>query len=128
MKNKILTLFLTATLAAAALLLACGKEKEQAAECTFCHVENPLTDLEWLKEIVEEINSIPLVPRSIYTCIYLSGTEGFIISECDNCPDAGEWLYDCSGNRLCLIGGLDGERGTAYDIDWDTKETIYRNY
>ncbi|KWW27258.1 MAG: hypothetical protein AUK63_2346 [bacterium P3] len=28
MKNKILTLFLTATLAAAALLLACGKEKE----------------------------------------------------------------------------------------------------
>ena len=123
-KTKVLKGLLPFFLAAMALsMTAC----EKTEKCTFCNVENPLTDLEWLKKTVAEMTE-SAEHCSVSKCIYQTDKQGFIISFCDNCPDNMVSLTDCTGNTLCNIGGYAGLQDTVYKIKNETIEIIFKNY
>lgn len=98
---------------------------EKTEKCTFCNVENPLTDLEWLKTTVVEMTE-SAEHCSVSKCNYQTDKQGFIISFCDNCPDNMVSLTDCAGNTLCNIGGYAGFRDTIYNIE--NIEVLFKNY
>ena len=66
-----------------------------------------MKDLNWLKEIVHQVQSNQFGPAEIYYCIY-DNNEGFLVDQCVQCPDAMTYFYDCEGNILCQFGGYMG--------------------
>ena len=87
--------------------------------CTF---NNPLTDLPWLKDKVDEItliiqNGNPL-SVSIYQCIYGNNETGFLIDEGNTKP-----FYNCNGDILCIMGGFAGE--TCSELNIVSEELIW---
>ncbi|MDR1740072.1 MAG: hypothetical protein LBR45_04880 [Bacteroidales bacterium] len=73
-----------------------------------CAFDNPLTDLLWLKDVVNEINltiqnGTPL-SVSIYQCIYGNDETGFLVDQGNMKP-----FYNCNGEILCIMGGYAGE-------------------
>jgi hypothetical protein len=110
MKKIFLSLALLALAAVGMLSISsCGKEenevdgnevveKEICNEC-HCQVENPLTELEWLKKEIERYDNAD-VALTVYSCKYKIGTDtidkdGFVI-ECGFRD-----LYDCSKPCCC---------------------------
>ncbi len=115
-----------AALLTGVLLLFAGCEKEKN-KCEFCGVNNPLEELEWLKENIKEMEK-SVLPASISKCLYQNNKQGFLFTSCENNPDNMTVLVDCSGKILCAIGGYAGKKDTIYNIDGNSIETIYKNY
>jgi hypothetical protein len=97
-----------------------------------CNVDNPLTDLPWLKEIIDGFEKDAGAGYKgharIYQCNYKNGV-GFLLEMCVGCPDAGYWLRSCEGESLCIIGGFAGDRCTEFDVDFENKKLIWeKNY
>ena len=75
----------------------------------FCEFDNPLTDLYWLKNIVEEFitysNTVNQRHFQIYQCTYIEENNekiGFIVNPiCVDCPNGSAMLYKCNGIKLC---------------------------
>jgi len=95
------------------------------SEISPCNVDNPLTDLPWLKAKVDEITllfqSNPL-HIAIYQCTYGNGQTGFL-------EDRGNvaFFYNCEGETLCIMGGEAGE--TCSELNIVRKELIWEtNY
>jgi len=88
-----------------------------------CNVDNPLTDLLWLKTKIDEFNLLsqenPKLSVTIYQCKYGNGEAGFLIDE-GNIKS----LYNCSGDVLCIMGGFAGE--TCSEINIVSKELIWK--
>jgi len=96
------------------VFVATGCDKSKATSMP-CNVDNPLTDLPWLKEKVDEINLIiqngnPL-SVSIYQCVYGNGKTGFLVDE-GNIKS----FYNCEGEILCIMGGFAGETCSELNI------------
>ena len=81
-----------------------------------CKFENPLTDLLWLKNKVDEITYIH---TSIYQCTYGNGETGFLIDEGNTKP-----FYNCEGEILCIMGGFIGE--TCSHLNITNKTLIWK--
>jgi hypothetical protein len=78
-------------------------------------VENPLTDLPWLKAIVDEIvlaiqNGNPL-SVSIYQCVYGDSETGFLVDTGNMKP-----FYNYNGEILCIMGGFAGATCSELNI------------
>ena len=74
-----------------------------------CKVNDPLTDLPWLKAVINEWEEKKIFQNSrIYQCSYKDGI-GFILEPCADCPDAGFSFWNCGGFLLCGWGGHSGE-------------------
>jgi len=88
-------------------LSSCQKEKA-------CNVENPLTDLPWLKEIIREVendsHAVLCNHVRIYQCAYSDGI-GFMLNR--ECPDIPYSFLNCEGVILCSGGGFTGEDNCA---------------
>jgi len=93
--------------------IACGNvvppimifEKEENDKC---NVNNPLTDLPWLVEKIDEITLLfqqgkPL-QTAIYQCVYGNGEIGFLLYGGNI-----SHFYNCNGDVLCMMGGFMGE-------------------
>ena len=94
-----------------------------------CGVDNPLDDLAWLHRLVVEFESMRGQRRaSISICTYDSTSHGFLITDCEDCPDRGLDFLDCQGNALGLVFGFAGTPYSAYNIDPASVRVIYRNY
>jgi hypothetical protein len=93
-----------------------------------CEFENPLTDLPWLKEIVDELEKDAEAGYKqharIYQCCYKEGI-GFLFELCVDCPDFGYWLKNCEGESLCVMWGHAGDPGTEFGVDFENKELIW---
>jgi hypothetical protein len=82
-----------------------------------CEFDNPLTDLPWLKKIVEDFVSYSEVVGKrhfqIYQCVYTGEDNekiGFIVTPICvglECIDIAR-LYKCTGSSLCNMGGIMG--------------------
>ena len=74
-----------------------------------CEFDNPLTDLYWLKKIVEEFiaysDNVSNRHFQIYQCTYIEDNDekiGFIVTPiCVDCRYGSAMLYKCSGVKLC---------------------------
>lgn len=94
-----------------------------------CGVDDPLNDLQWLHELALQFESMRNQRfASISICTYDSTSHGFLITDCENCPDRGLDFVDCQGNTLGLVGGFAGTPLSAYNIDSASVRVIYRNY
>ena len=95
-----------------------------------CNVDNPLTDLPWLKEIIDEFEknaaTLGYNPHArIYQCTYKDGI-GFLLEMCVGCPDTGYSFRNCEGEILCEGGGLSGEDSCPeLNIDYENKKLIW---
>ena len=89
-----------------------------------CRFQNPLTDLPWLKEIVEWSQE-HLQGIDIYQCTYKDGI-GFLIGDGWSCYDPAWTFRDCEGMVLCGGGGISGENHCLeYNIDYEHKKLIW---
>jgi len=89
-----------------------------------CKFENPLTDLPWLKDMIEVWKQNGWRSR-IYQCIYKDGI-GFLLEPCVGCPDAGYSFRNCEGVALCGGGGLSGQDNCSeLNIDFENKKLIW---
>ena len=93
-----------------------------------CEFDNPLTDLPWLKEIVDGIEKDAEAGYKqharIYQCTYTDGT-GFLLELHIGYPDSGYWLKSCKGESLCIMWGHAGDPCTKYNVDFENKNLIW---
>ena len=83
-----------------------------------CDVDNPLTDLTWLKEIVDSGQYC-----KIHQCTY-NDTIGFILSVEDG---FGRYiLVDCEGKRVCFKGDMGGDCWKI-NIDFESRKLLWIN-
>jgi len=104
------------------LFATSGCEKSEIPHKT-CNVENPLTDLPWLKSKVNEITLIvqsgnPL-SVSIYQCVYGDEETGFLVDKGNT-----KSFYNCNGELLCIMGGFAGE--TCSELNIVSQELIWK--
>jgi hypothetical protein len=104
-----------------AMFAACEKIPEKPP---VCDVENPLTDLPWLKAKIDEFNLLvqenPYLSVAIYQCKYGNNETGFLIDEGNMKP-----FYNCKGEVLCIMGGVAGETCSELNIDFENKKLIW---
>jgi len=115
------------------ILSSCKDEAENNANCSKCSFENPLTDLPWLKTMVNGFVQDSVAGMSfhvrIYQCTYKTNKTGFLIEPCVDCPDAGYSLYSCKGVVLCGGGGIiGGDTCEEFNIDRDNATLIYEQH
>ena len=121
-------------LAAILLLLigsfsSCTKRNEKQCIENKCNVCNPLTDLPWLKEQINEIKK-GSIDVAIGICSYKDGT-GFLLNF--GCPpgtycDAGPSyiLKNCEGETLCITDGANVILcQEEFDVDFKNKIPIF---
>jgi hypothetical protein len=93
----------------ALLLIHCDSNDNNCSDSDLCYcdTENPVNDLNWLKEIINAEPFNQTDTAEIYYCIY-NNIEGFVVDMCVFCPDAMVFFYDCEGNIICEFGGYLG--------------------
>ena len=104
---------------------SCEKWKEICSEC-HCQVENPLTDLGWLKDKLAKYDNSYSLHIKVYTCKYQTNKDGFFFEEAE-VRDGQQYLYDCKGNLLCTTGGISGRLDDVYNVDYNSFQLIYTN-
>jgi hypothetical protein len=107
----------------------CSNHNPELKE-TVCDVENPLTDLKWLSQLIavwEENSQNGFgVPCKIYQSIYDNEKICFIIEYCSGCPDAMYSVSACDGTTICGGGGIAGEDTCEeLTIDFANQKLIY---
>jgi len=105
-KQQWFTVIMTLCLVIVTLFVSVGCKPEIPP--IICDFDNPLTDLPWLKEKIDDLNLLAQenasLPISIYQCRYGSEEIGFLIDE-GNIKS----FYNCKGEILCIMGGVVGE-------------------
>ena len=104
---------------------SCEKDKNDNKE-TICGTTNPLEELEWLKNLISELEGGP--SAEIYLYDYKE-EKVFLIDNCVNCPDGVAEVYDCDSNVICIFGGFMG-MNTCPDFDSIAikDSLIWKNY
>ena len=102
------------------------EEQEKIVIRDSCEFENPLTDLPWLKTIIDENARLAQEGKYpttyIYQYMYDSGKTGFL-------EDLGNIakFYNCEGKCLCITGGI---MGTTFPpelkIDFANRKLIWK--
>jgi hypothetical protein len=83
---------------------------------TTCNTNDPLEELDWLKEIKNNLElSNSAAGFEIIQYSY-QGNDVFWVDDCYQCPDGLIQVYDCAGAVICEFGGIDG-RNTCTDFD-----------
>jgi hypothetical protein len=129
--KKLVFMTMAAVLTAVMLTaFKCGEGNEPEPNQQICGVDNPLTELEWLRTMVEfyaDTVDYPMLAK-IYKCKYADNQDGFLINGCIGCPDMATELYSCDGTLLCLMYGEDGiNHCEEYQIDENSIELIFSN-
>lgn len=125
MKRIFLKIALLALVAVGMSSVSCEKGEETCSEC-HCQVENPLTDLGWLKDKLAEYDNSYSLRIKVYTCKYQTNKDGFFFEEAE-VSDGQQYLYDCKGNLLCTTGGISGRLDDVYNVDYNSFQLIYTN-
>ena len=127
MKNNIIK-SLVALALATCLMAACGKGRKCSTTvnepCQWCEVSNPVKDLAWLNEYVD--NNCYLFGVRVYVCRMNDGRQAFFIIS-PIVDDSYELLYNCKGELIGKRGGLAGIAEGDWDIDWGSTKIIYES-
>lgn len=76
------------------LLISCNKQEDTVSDC---NVDNPLEELEWLKEMIESNADCPC-HSSLLEGIYHGQTVFYSMASSFYCDQGGFTLWDCNGN------------------------------
>ena len=121
MKTKTLKFTAILLIIASAFIACNGKEPP---ETKGCNVENPLTDLPWLKAKTEDIalaisHGHPLTV-SIYQSTFDNRETGFLIDK-----GSVQYFYNCEGQLLCMSEINITGKNRIWEIDNDFINTHY---
>jgi hypothetical protein len=85
--------------------------------------------LPWLKEMVADFSTDSLASVKIYQCTYQNSKIGFLIERFVGSPDGEMELYNCEGDLLCILFGIDGSYCPEYAVDLHEKipQLIYQH-
>ena len=101
--------------------LSCNHKADEETESA---MDNPLTDLPWLKTIVDELTLVSQdyqLNIAIYQCLYGDRQTGFlIVGRGDVSP-----FYNYNGELLCAMGGVAGDTCPELKIDHTKKILIW---
>ncbi len=104
--------------------ISCEEDSEDPSK--FCS-ENPLEEIDWIKNLVDiEINSDLYNSSGLEIIQYeYQGDSAFSVDRCtNNCSDSLIAIYDCDKNPICEVGGIAGVN-TCQDFFKEAKnETI----
>ncbi|WP_346883130.1 hypothetical protein [uncultured Algibacter sp.] len=101
-------------------LLGCNDSDDDSDPSSKTCSENPLENIEWLKELVNNTNANGL---EIIQYDYKVQTV-FSINSCLGCSDNLIIIYDCEKNKVCKFGGISG-LNSCPDFDTEAKnETL----
>lgn len=125
--------FLFLALVCCIVLLSCKKDVIIRAvtneDISCCGVDDPLNQLNWLHDCVYQFEQDKNLYRAeVYLCRYGSDNDGFLITNCVDCPDAGLSFCDCSGQSRGILFGFAGIGYEEFGIDPQSVRCIYRNY
>jgi len=127
-KTRWFTVKTALCLVAITLFVATSCDKSKTLSNT-CDVDNPLTDLPWLKNIIDgfekDVEAGDLLHARIYQCNYNKSEVGFLLEPCVDCSDGGSTLMSCKGESLCAIGGFAGSTCPEFNIDFEHKKLIW---
>jgi hypothetical protein len=90
-------------------------------EETTCKFENPLTDLLWLKELVDKLDS---TRTKIHQYTYKYGI-GFLVAMPVGTDDCLGSFKNCEGKTICYTTGLMGFTCTEFEIDFESRKFIW---
>ena len=127
LKNPLwFTVITTLFLVIITLASSCDKSESPPATCNF---DKPLTDLPWLKEIIDEFEKEKERlgynrHARIYQCSYNEGI-GFLVEMCVGCSNAAYSFRDCEGMFLCGGGPLGEAICSQLNIDFENKVLIW---
>ena len=100
------------------IIISCSTKEN---DIPVCEVDNPIEELEWLKEIKNSIDSC-LCETSIYQGLYKGQTVFYMVCR-PECCDMGDFtLWDCNGNIVKEFRIID------YDPEEDKVENIKTLY
>ena len=104
MKRSILNLAAILLLVAGSFscMISCKKEHPVENPDQVCGVDNPLTDLEWLRQRVADLASSTTHAR-ITQCTYETNKIGFLIEPCVGCLNIMCEFVNCDGIVLCIF-------------------------
>ncbi|MCD4698013.1 MAG: hypothetical protein K8S16_17450 [Bacteroidales bacterium] len=127
MKTKLIFIIIVLAL----LSFSCNKTTDNQKpfpETGICNTENPLEELEWLKEIktIIEMREIYVGAQIIAYKYY--DEDVFWIDECYGCPDNLIKIYNCSGEVICEFGGISGLNTCPDFFENATDSTMLLNY
>ncbi len=107
------------------LSISCEKNKTDNREI-ICGTKDPLQEIEWLKNLVSQLENNP--PAAIYIYTY-NGEKVFAVTPCTDCPDRVTQFYDCDGNFICFFGGYTGTNTCPGFDSLAVKDTLlWKNY
>ncbi|MFC2129706.1 DUF6970 domain-containing protein [Bacteroidota bacterium] len=90
-------------------------------------MENPLEDLQWLKDIKQSIQ-LSMGPAGSQIIQYTyKGEFVFYVDMCNQCPDGLVLVYNCEGEVICEFGGIDS-RNTCVDFDTEATDSTMLFY
>ncbi len=118
-----MTTFIKYILISSLLFVSCNKD-DAPNESTFC-AEDPLQEIEWLKNLVaNETNTDSTNSSGLEIIKYeYQNNLAFSINNCiDNCSGALTRIFDCDQNLICEFGGITGV-DTCADFFKDAKNT-----
>ncbi|HPE55858.1 MAG TPA: hypothetical protein P5514_08440 [Bacteroidales bacterium] len=91
---------------------ACTNNTEEKLKpANYCGTQNPLDDLDWLKEIKTTMEMTANAIGGQIIAWKYKGETVFWVDDCYSCDDKLIFIYDCSGTKICEFGGIGG---------WDT--------
>lgn len=67
---------------------------------------NPLQDIVWIKEYIEETKKSPFPTKAMITQYTYKGEIVYMVDGCYQCPDAMSTLYNIKKEKLCTFGGM----------------------
>ncbi|WP_299666919.1 hypothetical protein [uncultured Polaribacter sp.] len=82
---------------------------ESKTIATVCNVENPLEDFAFLKEAKNSIDVIDCGGKSSITQYTYNSEIVFEVNICDQIADGQTIVYNCSGETVCIFGGIAGQ-------------------
>lgn len=112
------------TLSLAFLLVvpySCDKALE-TVNMQVCNVDNPLEDIEWLKDIKLSIQLSMRASGSQIIQYTYKGEPVFWVDLCYMCPDNLIQVYNCGGEVICEFGGIDG-KNTCVDFETEASDS-----
>lgn len=123
LKNRIL-LFLITIICKVLLISACSNSEEN----TICNVENPLENLSFLKEAKDNIDRIDCGGKSSITQYTYNNNTVFEVIICDQITNGQTLIYNCSGDTICIFGGIAGVNTCPdFNNNKTNKKQLYGN-
>ncbi|UAM97797.1 hypothetical protein K8354_16125 [Polaribacter litorisediminis] len=110
--KTILNLTKSVILVFSLVLISC--EKDDILPTNLCEVQNPIEELAWLKEAIDEVRNDEY---SYYSTALCQGERVFFYGNCDPTANYASFILNCAGDNLGITNEL-YDRLSKIEVIW----------